>query len=113
MEPDATVAASTERANSPFIALADVSRVYTRPEGDVCALDSVHLAIHRGEFISLTGPSGSGKSTLLHILGLLDTPSSGTYCLGGEDVSALRDAERATRRNRSIGFVFQSFHLVP
>ena len=97
----------------PLISLQGVSRVYSRPDGEVRALDSIALEIPRGELICFTGPSGSGKSTLLHILGLLDTPSSGRYMLEGEEVSRLDDAARARHRNRRIGFVFQAFHLVP
>jgi putative ABC transport system ATP-binding protein len=96
-----------------FIRLEEISRVYSRHDGTVRALECVSLAIERGELVSLTGASGSGKSTLLHILGLLDTPSSGSYVLDGEDVAGLDDATRAARRNRSVGFVFQAFHLIP
>ena len=100
-------------ADGPLIRLEEVSRVYERPEGAVRALDDVHLEIGAGEWVCLTGPSGSGKSTLLHVLGLLDTPTAGTYRLDGEDVARLDDGERTHRRNRQIGFVFQAFHLVP
>jgi len=97
----------------PLVSLVGVSRTYRRDEGDVRALDQVDLTIERGEFVSVTGPSGSGKSTLLHVLGLLDTPTSGRYEVDGLDVSALRDRERARVRNRRIGLVFQAFQLVP
>jgi len=90
-----------------------VSRVYARREREVRALDGVSLAVRRGELLALTGPSGSGKSTLLHILGLLDTPSSGTYRFDGEEVARLEDAARTRRRNGRIGFVFQAFCLIP
>ena len=90
-----------------------VSRVYARREREVRALDGVSLAVRRGELVALTGPSGSGKSTLLHILGLLDTPSSGTYRFDGEEVARLEDAARTRRRNGRIGFVFQAFCLIP
>jgi putative ABC transport system ATP-binding protein len=79
----------------------------------VHALDHIDLEIQRGEYISVMGPSGSGKSTLLNLLGLLDRPSSGTYWLNGKDVSSLPDNELAEQRQRNIGFIFQSFHLIP
>ncbi len=85
------------------------------PVGDqiVHALDHVDLDIGAGEYISVMGPSGSGKSTLLNLLGLLDRPTSGTYWLNGKDVSRLPDTELAEQRQRNIGFIFQSFHLIP
>ena len=79
----------------------------------VHALDHVDLDIHPGEYISVMGPSGSGKSTLLNILGLLDRATSGTYSLNGEDVSTLDDNALAEQRQENIGFIFQSFHLIP
>jgi len=79
----------------------------------VRALAGIDFAVERGEFVSIVGPSGSGKSTLLNILGLLDVPTRGTVLLDGEDVSALSTAERTDRRSETIGFVFQSFFLVP
>jgi len=79
----------------------------------VHALDHVDLDIGAGEYISVMGPSGSGKSTLLNLLGLLDTPTSGTYWLNGKDVSGLPDSELAEQRQTNIGFIFQSFHLIP
>jgi putative ABC transport system ATP-binding protein len=97
----------------PLVSLEGISRLYARADADVRALDDVWLDLDRGELVTLTGPSGSGKSTLLHVLGLLDTPTSGRYRLGGDDVGGLDDDARAARRNRSIGFVFQAFHLVP
>jgi putative ABC transport system ATP-binding protein len=95
------------------VVLDAVCRVYPRREREVRALDDVSLAIRRGELVALTGPSGSGKSTLLHILGLLDSPSSGTYRFDGEEVSRLEDDVRSRRRNGRIGFVFQAFCLIP
>lgn len=97
----------------PCVALSRIERRYDRRDGRVTALTEIDLEIARGDLVALTGPSGSGKSTLLHVLGLLDTPTSGRYLLDGEDVSALDDDERAVRRNEKIGFVFQAFHLVP
>ncbi len=81
--------------------------------GGVEVLADISLSVRRGEFVALQGTSGSGKSTLLHLLGLLDTPSSGTYRLLGRDVSHLDDDERSRLRNTALGFVFQSFYLVP
>ncbi|MBI5141375.1 MAG: ABC transporter ATP-binding protein [Nitrospirae bacterium] len=96
-----------------MIRLDSVSRVFQVGDQEVPALDSVNLAVGRGEYVSIMGPSGSGKSTLLNIIGLLDRPSSGRYFLEDRDITALTDEEEAeTRRNR-IGFVFQFFHLVP
>lgn len=76
-------------------------------------LDDVHLRIERGEYVGIYGPSGSGKSTLLHIIGLLDQPSRGRYVFRGQDVASMSDEESSHTRGRSIGFIFQSFHLVP
>ncbi|MDD2721026.1 MAG: ABC transporter ATP-binding protein [Gallionella sp.] len=79
----------------------------------VSALRDIDLSIAAGDYVSIMGPSGSGKSTLLNLIGLLDRPSSGTYLLDGGDVTALDDKEQASVRSKKIGFVFQSFHLVP
>ncbi len=76
-------------------------------------MDHVSLAIGAGEYLSIMGPSGSGKSTLLNIIGLLDTPNSGTYLLDGKDVTSLDDEQLAATRSRKIGFIFQFFHLIP
>ncbi|MFD7595067.1 ABC transporter ATP-binding protein [Kitasatospora sp. NPDC059812] len=96
----------------PVIALAGVGRTHPgRPP--VVALHPTDLTVHRGEYLAVTGPSGSGKSTLLHLLGLLDTPTTGRYELDGIDTGSLRDRDRSTLRGRRIGFVFQSFHLLP
>ena len=97
-----------------MIELRGVSRIYTRPAGEpVRALDEVSLRIERGDFLAVLGPSGSGKSTLMNILGLLDRPTSGSYEFGGQDVSSLSVDEQARFRNERVGFVFQSFHLLP
>lgn len=88
-------------------------RVHQRGAGEVVALDDVSLTINAGEFVTITGPSGSGKSTLLHLLGLIDRPTSGTLTLDGNDVGQLSDDQRAQRRRRTFGFVFQSFLLLP
>ncbi len=96
-----------------MITLRDVSRTFVLGGESVHALRGVNLHIERGEYISIMGPSGSGKSTMLNILGLLDRPSSGTYELDGQDVTALTDEEQSRVRREKIGFVFQFFHLVP
>ena len=83
------------------------------PGGAVAALKGITLSIAAGEYAAIMGASGSGKSTLLYLLGLLVTPTSGTYRLDGHEVNALSDAERSRLRSRQIGFIFQSFHLVP
>ncbi|GAA0641225.1 ABC transporter ATP-binding protein [Kutzneria viridogrisea] len=93
---------------SPVLALHEVSRHYP---GGVRALDGVSLRIERGELLAIVGPSGSGKSTLLHLMGTLDRPSGGTVELSGQDVAGLSDRRLSTLRGRSIGFVFQQFHL--
>jgi putative ABC transport system ATP-binding protein len=91
----------------------DVSRVYRLEGVEVTALAGVSLRIERGEHLAIVGPSGSGKSTLMHLLGALDRPSSGQLLLDGRDVAGMNDAELAELRNRTIGFVFQSFQLLP
>ena len=96
-----------------MIELLDVSRVYERSPAPVTALHGATLSIRAGEFLVVRGPSGSGKSTLLHILGCLDRPSSGNYRLEGEDVGTLPDKSLSRLRARRIGFIFQSFHLLP
>lgn len=96
-----------------MIELAEIHRDFLVGDQMVHALDDVTLTIESGEYVSIMGPSGSGKSTLLNLLGLLDRPTSGTYCLNGQDVTSLSDIEQAQVRNHEIGFVFQMFHLVP
>jgi putative ABC transport system ATP-binding protein len=95
-----------------LIQLRGVSKVFYTDEVETHALSDVHLDVVRGEYVSIEGPSGSGKTTLLSILGLLDSPSSGTYHLGPDEVAKLSAAERAFLRNRQIGFIFQSFNLI-
>jgi putative ABC transport system ATP-binding protein len=100
-------------APEPVIALDAVSKVYRSGSLMVEALTEVSLRIEQGEFVAIVGPSGSGKSTLMHILGCLDTPTSGSYRLAGEDVSTMSESELADIRNERIGFVFQQFNLLP
>jgi len=96
-----------------MIELQEVRRSYRTEGGTVHALDGVDLVIGAGEFVAVTGPSGSGKSSLLNILGCLDRPDSGRYLIEGQDVAGLDDEATSDIRNRKIGFVFQSFHLLP
>jgi putative ABC transport system ATP-binding protein len=96
-----------------LIQLEQVSKTYDSGENAVQALRGVDVAIRRGEFVAITGPSGSGKSTLMHILGCLDTPSSGKYWLDGQDVAEMSSRSLARVRNQKIGFVFQTFNLLP
>ena len=91
----------------------DLRKTYVMGDSEIHALDGVSVQIGRGELLAITGPSGSGKSTLMHILGCLDRPDAGSYLLDGEDVSTLNDNRLAEIRNRKIGFVFQSFNLLP
>ena len=95
------------------VKLQDVCRHYTVGGETVKALDGVSFAIHRGEYWAIMGPSGSGKSTLLNILGCLDRPTSGSYWLNGVDVARMADNELSNHRLKNLGFVFQSFHLIP
>lgn len=97
---------------SPLTELRDVTRFFPGPP-QVLALRGINLKVDRGDYLAIIGPSGSGKSTMLNMLGLLDRPSTGTLTFDGDDVSALSEDERAGLRARSIGFVFQSFHLMP
>ena len=96
-----------------LVVLRDVRKVYRIGKVEVPALRGITLEVEEGEFTSVMGPSGSGKSTLLNIIGCLDHPSSGSYILGGREVNGLGDAALAAIRNRMLGFVFQSFHLLP
>ena len=95
------------------IDIENITKVYVMGEETVHALRGVSLQIRRNEYIAIMGPSGSGKSTLMNMLGCLDTPSSGRYFFNGKDVSAMDDDELATIRNHEIGFVFQTFNLLP
>ncbi|HQE06224.1 MAG: ABC transporter ATP-binding protein [Tepidanaerobacteraceae bacterium] len=97
----------------PIIKLENISRSYKNGQVVIEALKNINLSIEEGEFISIMGPSGSGKSTMLNIIGCLDKPSSGTYEIAGKRVEKLGDGQLAEIRNEFIGFVFQSFHLLP
>lgn len=96
-----------------MITLTDIRKRYRMGDEEFLALDGVSLQIARNEYVALVGPSGSGKSTLMNLLGCLDTPSSGEYLLNGRNVATLNDTQLAHIRNQEIGFVFQSFHLLP
>lgn len=96
-----------------MIQVSHISKIYKNDAVETVALDDVSFKIKKGEFVAIMGPSGSGKSTLMHILGALDLPTSGTYILDGENIGKLKDDELADIRNRKIGFVFQSFNLLP
>src|SRR4029077_20610039 len=108
-EPKRTV---MQNGSTPLIQLQGVTKVFLTDEVETHALAGIHLDIRTGEYLSIAGPSGCGKSTLLSILGLLDTPSSGSYALKGSEVANLSFPERARIRNREIGFIFQSFNLI-
>src|SRR5579872_6168817 len=97
---------------TPLIRLEQVSKVFVTDEVETHALSGIHFDVKKGEYLSIAGPSGCGKSTLLAILGLLDTPSDGTYYLNGKSVTGLKLSERARIRNREIGFIFQAFNLI-
>jgi putative ABC transport system ATP-binding protein len=103
----------TEAPGKALIQLEGITKTYDSGENAVQALRGVDVAVEQGTFAAIIGPSGSGKSTLMHILGCLDTPSTGKYWLDGEDVAELTNRELAKIRNQKIGFVFQTFNLLP
>ena len=96
-----------------LIHIEHIMKIYNPGENEVRALDDVSLEINTGEFVAIIGQSGSGKSTLMNMLGCLDSPTSGTYILSGQDVSALNDNALSEIRNQQIGFIFQGFNLIP
>jgi putative ABC transport system ATP-binding protein len=97
----------------PLIKITDIKRNFVLGNEIVYVLKGINLEIKKGEYVALMGPSGSGKSTLMNLLGCLDTPTSGHYVLNGKDVSQMKDDELAEIRNKEIGFVFQTFNLLP
>ena len=96
----------------PLINIESLTKIFYTDEVETHALSGVHLTISKGEYVSISGPSGCGKSTLLSIIGLLDTPTDGTYMLNNKSVESLNFAERSRIRNQEIGFIFQSFNLI-
>lgn len=98
---------------NPVIETHDISKMYRMGTEEIHALRSVSITIQRGEYVAFMGPSGSGKSTLMNIVGCLDTPTGGNYILNGKDVSRMSDNQLADIRNKEIGFVFQTFNLLP
>ncbi len=113
MEAPQPAAAATPDPDQPLIQINDLQKRYQMGSEVVWALDGISLTVERGEYIAIMGPSGSGKSTLMNMLGCLDTPTSGQYFLNGQDVSRYSGDELAEIRNREIGFVFQTFNLLP
>jgi putative ABC transport system ATP-binding protein len=99
-------------ANGTMIRMENITKVFYTDEIETHALSGIHMEIRKGEYVSIAGPSGSGKSTLLAIIGLLDSPTDGSYVLNGNSVANLNISERSRIRNREIGFIFQSFNLI-
>ncbi len=112
-EPETITMARVAVAPKALIQLESITKTYDSGENAVQALRGVDVQIDRGEFLSIIGPSGSGKSTLMHILGCLDSPSTGRYWLDGEDVATMSGKQLARIRNQKLGFVFQTFNLLP
>lgn len=103
----------TRSSKQPILELKNIVRQYQTGDTIFQALKGVNCAIYPGEFISITGPSGSGKSTLMHIIGLLDNPTSGEVVLNGQDIASYNESQLAKIRNKTLGFVFQQFNLLP
>src|SRR5574338_928491 len=97
----------------PLIETRDLWKTYVMGEEEIHALRGVSIAIERGEYVAIMGPSGSGKSTLMNLIGCLDTPTKGSYLLNGKEVASMNDDDLARIRNEEIGFVFQTFNLLP
>jgi putative ABC transport system ATP-binding protein len=110
---DSQTKSGTPRNNGALIVTRGLSKTYRMGKVSLVALKRVDLAIHRGEYVAIMGPSGSGKSTLMNILGCLDRPTTGSYVLDGREVAGLTDNELADVRNQKVGFVFQTFNLLP
>src|SRR5476649_439964 len=114
MSPPAPVESRILRPVGPLvISIENVTKLYHMGDETIHALRGVSLEIHRNEYLAIMGPSGSGKSTLMNMLGCLDTPTAGKYEFSGQDVASMVDDELADIRNREIGFVFQTFNLLP
>ncbi len=99
--------------NAPLVEFRDVYKIYEMGDNTVNALDGISLKVYRGEFVAIIGQSGSGKSTCMNIMGCLDTPTKGTYLLNGRDISKYSDDELAAVRNKTLGFIFQQYNLIP
>jgi putative ABC transport system ATP-binding protein len=106
------MSAMSSPAADPLIRMEGIKKIFYTDEVETHALSDIHLEIFPGEYVSISGPSGCGKTTLLSILGLLDSPTEGTYLLSGESVAKLSAADRARIRNKQIGFIFQAFNLI-
>ncbi|HWT26734.1 MAG TPA: ABC transporter ATP-binding protein [Mobilitalea sp.] len=102
-----------ENTSAPLIQLIDIHKIYQMGNTEVRANDGINLTIEEGEFVAIVGKSGSGKSTIMNIIGALDVPTTGQYILKGQDVSKLKDDALAAIRNRTIGFIFQQYNLLP
>ncbi len=102
-----------QKKGTPLIELNDIYKIYQMGDEEVRANDGISLTISKGEFVAIVGKSGSGKSTLMNIIGALDVPTEGTYFLGGQDVSDMKDDQLAEIRNKMIGFIFQQYNLLP
>ena len=102
----------TEKKGNPMLQMRELSKVYRTDTVQTTALDAIGLDIAQGEFVAIMGPSGCGKSTLLHMIGMLDSPSSGSYLFNGQEVAGLSESRLADVRKENIGFIFQSFNLV-
>jgi putative ABC transport system ATP-binding protein len=110
---EAEVRPTAEKKRPSVVAVRDLSKIYKQGEINVTALDRISLDIHQGEFLTLMGPSGSGKSTLLHIIAGIDRPTSGKCIVQGIDLTELNDSKLADWRNQNVGFIFQTFNLIP